>query len=311
MSRQRVQIEGRQLEVSNLDKVLFPEVSFTKAQVIDYYVRIAPVLLPHVARRPVTFTRWPNGVEGQAFFEKNSARHAPEWVEHVVVPTPGSSRGRETLDMVLLTAVPDLVWSANLAALEVHVPQWQVDDDGAAQLPDLLVLDLDPGPGTGVVECAQVAHRLRELLVADGLDPVVKTSGSKGMQVYAPIRCGDREHPSRYAKALAQELSNETPDSVVWRMEKVLRPGKVLIDWSQNNPAKATVAPYSLRARAGATVSTPIGWDEVDAVREGADPATLRVGTGDVLARVDEYGDLFDVANARRAPLPEVFPPRS
>jgi bifunctional non-homologous end joining protein LigD len=305
MSRQRVQIEGRQLEVSNLDKVLFPEVGFTKAQVIDYYVRIAPVLLPHVAGRPVTFTRWPNGVDGQAFFEKNSARHAPEWVEHVVVPTPGSSRGRETLDMVLLTAVPDLVWSANLAALEVHVPQWQVDDDGAAQLPDLLVLDLDPGPGTGVVECAQVAHRLREVLVDDGLDPVVKTSGSKGLQVYAPIECADKEHPSRYAKGLAQRLTGETPELVVWRMEKALRPGKVLVDWSQNNTAKTTVAPYSLRARPFATVSTPLRWAEVDALRDGADPESVRFRTDDVLARVEEFGDLFDVADRHRATLPE------
>ena len=252
MSRQRVHIEGRQLEVSNLDKVLFPEVAFTKAQVIDYYVRIAPVLLPHVAHRPVTFTRWPNGVDGQAFFEKNNARHAPAWVQTVTVPSPGSSRGRETLDMVLLSAVPDLVWSANLAALEVHVPQWQVDDEGRALLPDLLVLDLDPGPGTGVVECAHVAHRLRERLAADGLDPVVKTSGSKGLQVYAPIVAADKEHPSRYAKALAQELSRETPEDVVWRMEKALRPGKVLVDWSQNNTAKTTVAPISFTPRSWA-----------------------------------------------------------
>ncbi|MGY2080316.1 non-homologous end-joining DNA ligase [Modestobacter sp. SYSU DS0657] len=304
--RQRVQIEGRQLEVSNLDKVLFPEVGFTKAQVIDYYVRIAPVLLPHVARRPVTFTRWPSGVDGQAFFEKNSARHAPEWVESVAVPSPGSSRGRETLDMVLLSAVPDLAWSANLAALEVHVPQWRVDDDGVAQLPDLLVLDLDPGPGTGVAECAHVAHRLREVLVADGLDPVVKTSGSKGLQVYAPITAEDREHPSRYAKRLAQQLTRETPEQVVWRMEKALRPGKVLVDWSQNNTAKTTVAPYSLRARPRATVSTPLAWEEVDAVRDGADPATLVFRTADVLARVEELGDLFDVADRRRAGLPPV-----
>jgi bifunctional non-homologous end joining protein LigD len=304
VSRQRVQIEGRQLEVSNLDKVLFPEVSFTKAQVIDYYVRIAPVLLPHVARRPVTFTRWPNGVEGQAFFEKNSARHAPEWVEHVVVPTPGSSRGRETLDMVLLTAVPDLVWSANLAALEVHVPQWQVDEEGTAQLPDLLVLDLDPGPGTDVVDCARVAHRLREQLVADGLDPVVKTSGSKGLQVYAPIRCADREHPSRYAKDLAQQLTRETPDQVVWRMEKALRPGKVLVDWSQNNTAKTTVAPYSLRARPFATVSTPLRWTEVDDLRDAGDAGSVRFRTDDVLARVEEHGDLFDVGTRQRADLP-------
>jgi bifunctional non-homologous end joining protein LigD len=302
--RQRVHIEGRQLEVSNLDKVLFPEVAFTKAQVIDYYVRIAPVLLPHVANRPVTFTRWPNGVDGQAFFEKNNARHAPAWVHTVTVPSPGSSRGRETLDMVLLTAVPDLVWSANLAALEVHVPQWQVDDEGRAQLPDLLVLDLDPGPGTGVVECAQVAHRLRERLAADGLDPVVKTSGSKGLQVYAPIVAADKDHPSRYAKALAQELSRETPEEVVWRMEKALRPGKVLVDWSQNNTAKTTVAPYSLRARPLATVSTPLSWAEVDALVEEGDPESVRFRTDDVLARVEEHGDLFDVEQRRRVELP-------
>ncbi|MGY1826579.1 non-homologous end-joining DNA ligase [Blastococcus sp. SYSU DS0541] len=307
-AKQLVEIGGRRLAVSNLEKVLFPEVGFTKAQVIDYYVRIAPVLLPHVAGRPVTFTRWPDGVEGPAFFEKNSARHAPDWVRRVTLPSPGSSRGRETLDMVLLADVPDLAWAANLAALEVHVPQWRVDDDGVAQLPDLLVLDLDPGPETGLYECCLVAERLGERLEADGLDPVVKTSGSKGMQVYAPIETpGDREHPSRYAKKLAQELSAETPDHVVWRMEKALRPGKVLIDWSQNNPAKTTVAPYSLRARAGATVSTPIGWDEVDAVRDGSlDPAELRFTTDQVLARVEEYGDLFDVAGAVRASLPGV-----
>ncbi|SFF72301.1 non-homologous end-joining DNA ligase [Blastococcus tunisiensis] len=306
-AKQRVEIEGRTLQVSNLEKVLFPEVSFTKAQVIDYYVRVAPVLLPHLAGRPVTFTRWPDGVEGQTFFEKNSARHAPEWVRRVTIPSPGSSRGRETLDMVVLESTADLAWAANLAALEVHVPQWQVDDDGVPQLPDLLVLDLDPGPETGILECCLVAERLGERLQADGLDPVVKTSGSKGMQVYAPIDAPiDREHPSRYARQLAQELSAETPDDVVWRMEKALRPGKVLIDWSQNNPAKTTVAPYSLRARAGATVSTPIGWDEVDAVRDGSlDPAELRFSTDDVLARVEEYGDLFDVAGATRAPLPE------
>jgi bifunctional non-homologous end joining protein LigD len=304
--RQRVQIEGRQLEVSNLDKVLFPEVGFTKAQVIDYYVRIAPVLLPHVAGRPVTFTRWPSGVAGQAFFEKNNARHAPEWVHTVTVPTPGSSRGREALHMVLLTAVPDLVWSANLAALEVHVPQWRVDAEGRPELPDLLVLDLDPGPGAGVVECAQVAHRLRERLADDGLDPVVKTSGSKGLQVYAPIRCADKEQPSRYARALAQRLTRETPEQVVWRMEKALRPGKVLVDWSQNNTAKTTVAPYSLRARPLATVSTPLDWAEVDALRGGGDPGSVRFRTDDVLARVDEVGDLFDVADRHRAALPEV-----
>jgi len=304
--RQRVHIEGRELEVSNLDKVLFPEVGFTKAQVIDYYVRIAPVLLPHVASRPVTFTRWPNGVDGQAFFEKNNARHSPAWVQTVTVPSPGSTKGRETLEMVLLSAVPDLVWSANLAALEVHVPQWRVGADGGQELPDLLVLDLDPGPGTGVVECAHLAHRLRERLVDDGLAPVVKTSGSKGLQVYAPIACTDADHPSRYARALAQQLSAETPEHVVWRMDKSLRPGKVLVDWSQNNTAKTTVAPYSLRARPSATVSTPLHWAEVDALRDGADPSSVRFRTDDVLARVTEHGDLFDAGDRHRAPLPPV-----
>jgi bifunctional non-homologous end joining protein LigD len=299
-----VRVDGRQLHVSNLEKVLFPEVSFTKAQVIDYYVRIAPVLLPHLSGRPVTFTRWPDGVEGQAFFEKNSARHAPDWVRKVTVPSPGSSRGRETLEMVVLETVADLAWAANLAALELHVPQWQVGSRLQPTLPDLLVLDLDPGPDAGILECCEVADRLRRRLVDDGLDPVVKTSGSKGVQVYAPIRVRDREHPSRYAKALAQELSAETPDRVVWRMEKVLRPGKVLIDWSQNNPAKTTVAPYSLRARPDAPVSAPIGWDEVEAVLDGADPGSLRFRTEDVLARVEDYGDLFDIAGARRAVLP-------
>jgi bifunctional non-homologous end joining protein LigD len=304
--KQRVRVEGRQLSVSNLDKVLFPEVSFTKAAVIDYYVRIAPVLLPHLSGRPVTFTRWPDGVEGQAFYEKNTARHAPDWVRRVTVPSPGSSRDREVLEMVLLETVADLAWAANLAALELHVPQWQVGSKLQPTLPDLLVLDLDPGPQAGIAECCDLAERLRVALVADGLDPVVKTSGSKGMQVYAPIRVTDRDHPSRYAKALAQELSAETPDRVVWRMEKVLRPGKVLVDWSQNNPAKTTVAPYSMRARPDAPVSTPVGWDEVDAVRGGADPGELRFRTEEVLARVEEYGDLFDVAERTRARLPAV-----
>jgi bifunctional non-homologous end joining protein LigD len=303
-ARQRVSIDGRTLQVSNLEKVLFPEVGVTKAEVIHYYVQIAPVLLPHVAGRPVTFTRWPDGVEGQQFFEKNSARHAPEWVRRVTIPSPGSSKGRETLEMVVLENVADLAWSANLAALEIHVPQWRVDAEGDPLPPDLLVLDLDPGPGAGIVECCAVADRLRDRLVDDGLDPLVKTSGSKGMQVYAPITCDDALHPSRYAKELARALSAETPDDVVWRMEKALRPGKVLVDWSQNNPAKTTVAPYSLRARPGATVSTPLGWDEVAAVLDGADPEDLRLDTSDVLDRVEEHGDLFGYDEEHRAPLP-------
>jgi bifunctional non-homologous end joining protein LigD len=308
-ARQRVSIEGRTLQVSNLDKVLYPAVGVTKAEVIEYHVHIAPVLLPHLAGRPVTFTRWPDGVDGQTFFEKNSARHAPEWVRRVTIPSPGSSTGRETLEMVILEHVPDLVWSANLAALELHVPQWRIGEDGTPAVPDLLVLDLDPGPGTGLAECAEVAARLHDRLTADGLTPVVKTSGSKGMQVSAPVRVRDSDHPSRYARALAQELAAETPDDVVWRMEKVLRPGKVFVDWSQNNPAKTTVAPYSMRARPDAPVSAPLGWDEVDDLRAGGDADDYRLGTAEVLARVAEHGDLFAVDEDDRAELPE--PPRS
>jgi bifunctional non-homologous end joining protein LigD len=303
-ARQRVSVAGRTLQVSNLEKVLYPEVGLTKAEVIEYYVHIAPVLLPHLAGRPVTFTRWPDGVEGQTFFEKNSARHAPDWVRRVTIPSPGSSTGRETLEMVIIETVADLAWSANLAALELHVPQWRVDDEGRPLLPDLLVLDLDPGPGAGIVECCAVAGRLRERLAGDGLEPMVKTSGSKGMQVSAPMTCTDALHPSRYAKKLAQSLSTETPEDVVWRMEKALRPGKVLVDWSQNNPAKTTVAPYSMRARPDAPVSTPLRWDEVEAVLGGVDPDTLRFGTADVLARVEADGDLFAVAEDSRASLP-------
>jgi bifunctional non-homologous end joining protein LigD len=218
------------------------------------------------------------------------------------VGTPGGRS--EHADFPFIESAQGLAWAANLAALELHVPQWQVGSRLQPALPDLLVLDLDPGPDAGILECCEVADRLRRRLVDDGLDPVVKTSGSKGVQVYAPIRVSDREHPSRYARALAQELSAETPDRVVWRMEKVLRPGKVLIDWSQNNPAKTTVAPYSLRARPDAPVSTPIGWDEVEAVLDGADPGSLRFRTEDVLARVEDYGDLFDIAGAQRAVLP-------
>ena len=273
---------------------------------IDYYVRIAPVLLPHLAGRPVTFTRWPDGVEGQTFFEKNSARHAPEWVRRVTIPSPGSSTGRETLDMVVLESVADLAWAANLAALELHVPQWQVDDDGVPQLPDLLVLDLDPGPETGLAECCAVAERLGARLEADGLDPVVKTSGSKGMQVYAPIGSADREHPSRYAKALAQELSGRdarrrrladgegaAAGQGAHRLEPE-QPGED--DGGAVLAAGPRRAPRS-RRRSGGTRSTP----------SARAPTRRRCAsrTDDVLARVEEYGDLFDVANARRAPLPE------
>lgn len=282
MSRIAVEVEGRQLSLSNLDKVLYPD-GFTKGQVLDYYSRIAPVLLPHLADRPLTLKRWPNGVEGHSFFEKNAPSHRPAWLRTERLPSPGSSTQRETIDYAVIDALAALVWVANLATLELHTPMWRVGGDG----PDLIVFDLDPGPGTSIVQCCQVALLLRPLLEADGLAPLPKTSGSKGLQLYARAQVRDT---SAVAKALAQQLATQHPQLVVHRMAKNLRPGKVLVDWSQNNPAKTTVSVYSLRAKQTPTVSTPVTWAEVEACRAADD---LVFSSDDVLARVAADGDLF------------------
>jgi bifunctional non-homologous end joining protein LigD len=293
-----VQAGKRQLTLSNLDKPLYSD-GFTKGEVINYYSRIAPVLLPHLTGRPVTFVRFPNGVGGQKFFEKNVAKSAPEWLPTVVLPSESSRSGGEAVEYVLLEELPALVWAANQAALELHVPQWTVGRGGVRRPPDRLVFDLDPGPGTTIVECARVAERLYEFLVADGLTPVAKTSGSKGMQVYCGIRTRSAERPSAYAKRVAERFAAETPDRVTATMAKAQRPGKVFIDWSQNNPAKTTVAPYSLRGRELPTASTPLTWDEVRTCRRAAE---LVFTADDVLDRVDELGDLFaDLAETRTA----------
>jgi bifunctional non-homologous end joining protein LigD len=299
-----VEVEGRRLRLTNLDKVLYPDAGFTKAQVIDYYSRIAPHMLPHLKDRPVTLRRFPDGVSGQPFYEKNAARNAPEWIRTVRIETPGSSKGNETLDFVLLNDLPSLVWSAHMAALELHVPQWKVDRKGERQLPDLLVFDLDPGAPANIVECCEVALKLREVLASHGLKAVAKTSGSKGMQLYAPIRTTAAERTSEYAKAVAEHLARENPKLVVARMAKDLRPGKVFIDWSQNNPYKTTVAPYSMRGRPTPTVSTPVTWDEVAKCRH---PNDMTFTAGDVLDRVADHGDLLKPLLAKKRPdLPEL-----
>ncbi|MFN2518895.1 MAG: non-homologous end-joining DNA ligase [Jatrophihabitantaceae bacterium] len=285
--RVSVQVEGRQLTLSNLGKVLYPGTGFTKGEVIDYYTRVAPVLLPHLADRPLTVKRYPNGVDGSFFFEKNASRGTPPWVRTVTLRVPGSTKNRETIDYIVVEELATLVWLANLAALELHVPQWRMPRRARNPRTDLIVFDLDPGAPAAIGECCEVALALRELLRADGLAPAVKTSGSKGMQVSAPVSVDDPETPSRYARALAERLAAERPDLIVSRMTKSLRSGKVLVDWSQNNPAKTTVAPYSLRARAEPTASTPVTWDEV------ASGEALRFTAGDVLDRVQERGDLF------------------
>jgi bifunctional non-homologous end joining protein LigD len=298
-----VEVDGKRLRLSNLDKVLYPDTGFTKGQVINYYSRVAPVLLPHLAARPVTLRRWPDGVMAQPFYEKNAARGAPEWVRTVRVETPGSTRGYETLDFVVLDDLPSLVWSANMAALELHLPQWTVTKAGSRQTPDLLVFDLDPGPPATIVECCEVALLVRSLLSDHGLSAYAKTSGSKGMQLYAPVRTSAVEQTSAFAKAVAEELAAARPDLVVARMAKNLRPRKVFIDWSQNNQYKTTIAPYSLRGRPSPTVSTPITWDEVAACRH---PNDLVFTADDVLDRVDDLGDLLKPLLAKkRPPLPD------
>ncbi|NHC13280.1 non-homologous end-joining DNA ligase [Motilibacter deserti] len=299
-----VEVEGRQLVLTNLDKVLYPDVGFTKGEVIDYYARIAPVLLPHLAGRALTRKRYPDGVDSTPFFEKNAPRHTPDWVRTVVVPSPGSTKDRETVNYVVVEGLPTLVWLANLAALELHVPQWTVGPRGAIHDSDLLVLDLDPGPPATVVECCQVALLLREVLARPeygGLQAWAKTSGSKGLQLYVPIAPQPGEKTSAYAKKLAECLEREHPELIVSRMTKALRPGKVLIDWSQNNAAKTTVAPYSLRAREAPTVSTPVTWAEVEACDS---PQDLRFTAADVLERVDRSGDLFAPLLELRQRLP-------
>jgi bifunctional non-homologous end joining protein LigD len=285
-----VQVGERYLVISNLTKILYPETGFTKGEVLDYYARVAPVLLPHLAGRPLTRKRYPNGVDGPSFFEKNAPRGTPDWVRTVNLPVPGSTKDRETIDFVIVDELATLVWTANLASLELHVPQWKVGPQGDVKDADLLVLDLDPGPPATIVECCEVALLLKALLEADGLTGYPKTSGSKGMQLYAPLRPTPATETRDYAHTLARKLERAHPKLVVSDMTKAIRGGKVLVDWSQNNAAKTTVAPYSLRARPQPTVSTPISWDEVSACRAPGDLVFLPDA---VLNRVEADGDLL------------------
>jgi bifunctional non-homologous end joining protein LigD len=285
-------VEGRELTVSNLDKVLYPGTGFTKGELLDYYVRVAPVMLPHLRDRPLTMKRFPDGVEGSSFFEKHLPSHAPEWVHHVEVPT---ADGGEPVEYGVVCDLPTLVWAANLATIEFHVPLWRVGRRRALPAaPDHMVFDLDPGEGATIVECCLVAAHIAETLDSQGLVGVAKTSGSKGLQVYVPLPKRTTWDRSRQqAHHMATELERAHPDLVVSNMRKSLRRRKVLIDWSQNHPAKTTVAAYSLRARPEPTVSTPVTWDEVHRCAEAGDPELLRFTADQVLERVARNGDLF------------------
>jgi bifunctional non-homologous end joining protein LigD len=274
--------------LTNPRKVLYPLTGTTKADVLAHYLAAAEVMLPHLRDRPVTLVRWPDGVDRESFFEKNVSRHAPDWLRTARVGTPGGRS--EKADFPLIDDVEGLAWAANLAALELHVPQWRVGGRGAQRQPDLLVFDLDPGEGTTVVDCARVAERIVERLADDGLTAYPRTSGGKGLQLYLPVRVSRAERTAEYARWLAEELAREDPRRVTAVMAKARRRGKVFVDWSQNNPAKTTIGSYSLRGRPRPTVATPVTWDEVRACRR---PDDLVFTAADLPARIAEHGDLL------------------
>ncbi len=290
-----VEVDGRELSVSNLDKVLYPEAGFTKGQVIDYYARIAPVMLTHVADRGVTLRRWPNGVDEGSFFEKRCPSHRPGWVQ--VAPGPGDSGGN--IDYCRLADTASLVWAANLAALEIHGPMARGDD---IESPTMVVFDLDPGAPAAMTECGQVGLLVRDVLEGIGLACFPKTSGSKGLQLYVPLNTAcTHEQASHFAHSVAKAIEAGHPKEVVSNMKKDLRKGKVLIDWSQNSRHKTTIAAYSLRGRPRPTVSTPVTWDEVF---DAADGSVLSFEAADVLERIAEVGDLFEPVATLEQELP-------
>jgi bifunctional non-homologous end joining protein LigD len=287
-------VDGRRLVLSNLSKVLYPS-GFTKAEVIDYYVRVAPTMVAHIGDRGVTLRRYPNGSEGKSFFEKRCPSHRPEWVP--VALGPGDHNG--TIGYCRLDSVAALAWAANLAALEIHAPMARAGD---IESPTMVVFDLDPGAPATIVDCCRVALRIREVLAMIGLEASPKTSGSKGMQLYLPVNgpCS-HERASSFALAVAQLLEREDPKRVTSTMAKAERPGKIFVDWSQNSRHKTTVAPYSMRARPRPTVSTPLSWPEVE---RGADGEVLSFEAADVLARLARHGDLFADTLTLRQELP-------
>jgi len=283
-----VTIDGHEVRLSHVDRVMFPGDGTTKAQVIDYLTHVAPALLAQLRGRPVTRIRFPAGVGGERFFEKNTPAGAPTWLRrHTLRAAPGAPDEGKEVTFPFLDDVAGLVWAANQGALELHTPQWRVDADGAVLAPDRLVIDLDPGPPAGLAECARVARIVADRLTADGLTTIPVTSGSKGLQLYAVLPGDVPAMAVRdRARALAYELAAEHPDLVVALQRKDLRTGKVLLDWSQNNPAKTTITPYSLRGRELPAVAAPRDWDELT-------PDLTQLSPAEVLRRLDEDGDPF------------------
>jgi len=302
-SRQ-VEVGGRELKLTNLDKVLYPQAGFTKGEMVDYYARVADAIVPHLSGRPVTLRRFPEGVDDldAAFFEKRCPKHRPKWVKTARVEA-GPHAGK--IDFCVCDSLPTLIWMAQLAAIELH-PSLSLGKKHSQ--PTVLAFDLDPGPPAGIVDCCRVALRLRELLDHIGIECFPKTSGSKGMQLYVPLNTPVSYAETRpFAQAIAKLLAKQTPDEVLAKMgKKTNRKGKVFIDWYQNNERKTTISVYSLRARDRPTVSTPIGWDEVTHAAEHDDPDSLVFEAAEVLERVDRKGDLFAPVLELKQTLPEL-----
>src|ERR687887_770091 len=293
-------VEGRKLSVSNLDKVLYPKVGFTKGQVIDYYIRIAPVLLPHLRDRPLTMKRYPDGVDGEFFYEKNCPQHRPKWVQTAQVWSESSDR---MMNYCLVQDLPTLVWAANLADLELHTSLSRKED---ISCPTMMVFDLDPGAPADIVQCCQVGLWLRDLLSKMKLKSFAKTSGSKGLQIYVPLNTSTNYDQTKdLSRSLAQYLEHEHANLVTSNMSKAVRKGKVFVDWSQNDEHKTTICVYSLRARDEPTVSTPVTWNEVEKCLKKKSAELLRFRSDQVLVRVDELGDLFESVEKLKQKLPK------
>jgi bifunctional non-homologous end joining protein LigD len=291
-----VEVEGRRLKLSNLDKVLYPATGTTKGEVLHYYAQVAEVLLPHLADRAVTRIRWPNGTGEEKFFEKNLPPGAPDWLRSVTVSSTGSRGGGDTIDYPVIEDLAGLTYLANLASLELHVHQWKFGRNNQPRNPDRLVIDLDPGAPAGLHECAQVAVLVRDRLAELDLPTAPVTSGSKGLHLYAalPGRL-NADEVRDLAKEVAQDLTAAHKDLVLWQMTKAKREGKVFLDWSQNTRTKTTISPYSLRGTEAPYVAAPRTWDEVErgASGESGRDGLRQLQLGEVLARVEELGDVF------------------
>jgi len=303
-SSRQVEVDGRELRLTNLDKVLYPKAGFTKGEVVDYYAKVAPAIVPHLKGRALTLRRFPEGVDDldAAFFEKRCPRHRPDWVKTTrVLAGPRSG----DIDYCVCEDLPTLVWMAQLAAIELH-PSLSLGRKH--ERPTVLAFDLDPGPPADIVDCCRVALRLKGVLDHFGVECFAKTSGSKGMQIYVPLNTPTSYEETRpFAQAIAQLLAKQAPDEVIAKMgKKTLRRGKVFIDWYQNNERKTTIAVYSLRARERPTISTPITWEEVEDCAKRGDAERLVFEAGDALERVERHGDLFAPVLELRQKLPDL-----